>query len=199
MDTMNAIIYDCEIEKCVPQRGVPNDPRFDYCEGWDDHANMGITCIGVWDYQEQCSRVFLADELREFAELVRARDHIIGFNSIYFDDLLCRANGIEITTTYDVLVEVRRATGQPDAYVPRVTRAGYALENLAQSNLGVGKTGNGALAPMLWQEGKHEEVIEYCRHDVVLTKRLLESWQHLKDPNDGHTFMLRRPPMLGSA
>ena len=195
MITNSAIIYDCEIIKCIPDRGRPNDPRLDYCAGWDDHQNMGISCIGVFDYQSDQLLVFTGETLADFAALVKEREHVIGFNSRFFDDLLCRANGIEVTTTYDILVEVRRATGQPDRYVRGLTRAGYNLDNLVWRNLGASKTGSGELAPRLWQQGKHQEVIDYCKHDVMLTKRLLETWGNLIDPTDESRFALRCPPL----
>lgn len=195
MNNPSALIYDCEIEKCIPERNAPNDPSLAYCRGWDDHANMGIAVIGVWDYQTQSPRVFLRDNFAEFAALVKQRETIIGFNSHFFDDLLCAANGIEVTTTYDLLVEVRRALGQPDGYVRGVTRSGYRLEDLARANLGEGKSGDGAQAPILWQRGQQGAVIDYCLRDVMLTKRLLESYDELKDPNDGNTFSLAYPPM----
>lgn len=49
-----------------------------------------------------------------------------------------------------------------------------SLEALARHNLGEGKLMAGALAPGLWREGRHEEVVGYCRKDVALTLRI---WQ----------------------
>lgn len=191
----SALIYDCEIEKCIPERDGSRSPKLAYCEGWHDHANMGLTVICAWDYLTQMPRVFLGDNLPAFADLVKQREHVLGFNSRYFDDLLCQANGIEVTTTYDLLVEVRRATGQPSAYVRGLTRAGYRLEDLCRANFGEGKSGNGELAPALWQQGRHGEVIDYCLRDVMLTKRLVESYTGLVDPNGGPGLELATPPM----
>ena len=61
---------------------------------------------------------------------------MIGFNSLSFDDKLCKAHGIEVETTYDILCEVRQATGQPPFYAKGFTRAGYNLDALAKANLG---------------------------------------------------------------
>ncbi len=81
-NTYSALIYDCEIQKCIPDRDEMPDPTLAYCRGWNDHANMGISCICVWDYLAQTPRVFLPDNLAEFAALVKERETIIGFNSI---------------------------------------------------------------------------------------------------------------------
>ncbi|MHB8154233.1 MAG: 3'-5' exonuclease family protein, partial [Bacillati bacterium] len=54
-----------------------------------------------------------------------------------------------------------------------------SLNDLAESVLGRGKTGNGALAPLKWREGKYSEVIEYCDNDVQLTADIYR--HYLKD------------------
>lgn len=63
-----------------------------------------------------------------------------------------------------------------------------SLQLLAWHNLGEGKSGNGADAPGLWQRGRHREVLEYCRKDVELTRRV---WQ--KGRAEGRVVVDRRP------
>jgi hypothetical protein len=192
----SAIIYDCEIINCIPERnGSKPDPSLTYCAGWNDHANMGISCIGVYDYLEDRYRVFLPDNLDAFAKLASERDYVVGFNSVQFDDELCRVNGIKIRTTYDLLQHVRLAAGEPKVWTPGLSSKGFALDSLAQANLGAGKSGNGALAPELWQRGHIGQVIDYCLLDVQITRKLLEMGSSfsaslpgvgLKDPRRGH-------------
>ena len=186
---LSALIYDCEIINCVPSRDGDDDDSYSYCKGWNDKVGMGISVICAYDYLTEMPRILLRDNFAEFAALVKEREHIIGFNSRYFDDELCRANGIEVTTTYDILVEVRRATGQPDEYVRGQSRSGYSLNNLVRANCGVTKSGDGAQAPQLWQDGKIGSVVDYCLRDVMLTKRLLDR-RTLKNPNGGERFEL---------
>jgi hypothetical protein len=185
----STIIYDCEIIKCIPPVVKPN---LEYCGGCRDHANMGISVIGVYDYLSRNYRVFLEDNFGEFVDLAGSRDVIIGFNSLAFDDKLCAAHGIKVTTTYDLLCEVRVASKQPPRYRPG-TRPGYSLERLAQANLGTGKSGSGALAPELWQRGQRGAVISYCLGDVQITRKLFELGvgDGLKDPTNGELLRLR--------
>ena len=129
---LNAIIYDCEIIRCIPPRdGIRNDDLA-YCDGWHDYEGMGISVIGAYDY----------------------------------------------------------VTGQPPFYIPRKTRAGYSLDALALANLGQAKTGHGALAPELWQQGRYHEVIRYCLNDVWLTKQLFDKRKSLIDPTNGEKLCL---------
>ena len=44
---MKILTFDNEIQKCIPEKGVPNDPRYKYCEGWKDYENMGIALVAV--------------------------------------------------------------------------------------------------------------------------------------------------------
>lgn len=66
------------------------------------------------------------------------------------------------------------------------------LHAVAKAN-GMSKTGTGSLAPKLWQEGKRQEVIDYCLNDVTLTYKLLNLGLDgkLKDPNTGKSLKLR--------
>jgi hypothetical protein len=185
----SVIVYDCEIIKCIPPA---IKPYLQYCAGWSDHAGMGISVIGVYDYLADQYRVFLEDNFGDFARLVRDREHVIGFNSLAFDDKLCAAHGLEVTTTYDLLCEVRVASDQPPHYRPG-TRSGYSLEALARANLGTGKSGSGALAPELWQRGQRGAVIDYCLGDVALTKRLFDRRAELIDPTGRGLLTLREP------
>lgn len=192
---IDAIIYDCEIARCIPPKWDEEpDPELKYCNGWDDFSGMGISVIAAYDYWADRYRVFLPDNLDDFQALVSNRKAIIGFNSISFDDQLCYAHGLQVTTTYDLLAEVRIASGQPPHYVKGQTRGGYSLEQLAQANLGYGKSGTGSLAPELWQRGQRGSVIDYCLGDVAITKKLFEMRSRLTDPTTGETLTLRDDP-----
>ena len=123
-----------------------------------------------------------------FYKLALICDRLIGFNSVAFDDKLCHANGMDaIKTDFDLLREVRIASNQPPDFVRGVTRGGYNLQNLALTNLGKGKTGSGELAPVLWQDGKKQEVVDYCLNDVKLLRSLYFKFINglLRNPHSG--------------
>lgn len=170
---MNAIIYDCEIIKAIPSKGVPPVDGIKYCEGWHDHANMGVSVIGAYDYANDRYRVFLRDNFAEFQALVDSRKIIIGFNSLSFDNRLCaESEGITVPNdkSWDLLVEIWRAAGLGPKF-KSPSHLGYSLDAVSEANLGQKKSGNGAMAPVLWQKGQYGEVIDYCLQDVVLTKK----------------------------
>lgn len=197
------LVYDCEIKKAI--LGKKNEAPIDgieYCAGWHDHANMGISCICAYDYDEDRYRIFLEDNLDDFADLAHNRETLIGFNSIGFDNKLCLANGLEIPTDrdYDVLVEIWKAAGLgPEFRYP--SHIGFGLDACLKANFpGLQKSGNGALAPVLYQQGQLGQVVDYCLNDVRLTKKLvdhIEQFGWIKDPrNPGNNLIVERPPVL---
>lgn len=177
------IVYDLEIEAAIPKKDEERVPGIRYCEGWHDFENMGIACLCAFDESEARHRVFCKDNLGDFKRLVDGRESFLaGFNNIAFDNKVLKANGIELQDAwcYDLLDEIKKSTG---------TFAGYGLDALATANHVGHKTGTGATAPVLWQQGRIGEVISYCLHDVWLTWRLMSMVREtgfLKDPTSLH-------------
>lgn len=169
-----ALVYDLEIVKAIPDAGQPRVKGIDYCEGWDDHANMGISVLCAYDYLEDRYRVFCADNLDDFLKLCRERNPLVSFNGLGFDNRVikevCQLGAGEMSwfngRCYDILAEVWTRLGR--------RMKGYRLDDIAGSNFQEFKTGNGALAPVYWQQGKVGTVIDYCLQDVRLTKRVFD-------------------------
>lgn len=197
---MNVLIYDAEIEKCIPPKDGKLDPRFSYCKGWRDFEGMGIsTCsygylysddftVFAWDDEEARQR-FVEEALNAFMS---------GFNSRAFDDLLMAAHGVSITTRYDILEEVRIAAFGSPRWQDTPKGCSYSLDAITQAN-GMTKTGNGARAPELWQQGYRQDVLDYCGNDLVIERavmRLLFDGK-LVDPNTGR--YLKGRPLIAEA
>ncbi len=169
------IIYDCEIIKAIAKKGEEKIPGIEYCDGWQYFENMGIACICAYDYDRDRYRTFLSDNFDEFQRMCHETDLIVGFNSLAFDNQLCRASGFTIDDkkSYDILVEILDGVGLGRKF-KYSDCTGYGLDDCCKANFGRGKTGNGAFAPVEWQRGEYGKVIDYCLNDVWLTKRLLD-------------------------
>lgn len=164
-------IYDLEIKNAIPPKDVQQrKDGIKYCAGWEDYANMGISCIGVWDYKADKPRVFGERELQDFQAFVNSHDVAIGYNSLRFDNNVLEANNVVIQPhkTYDLLQEIYAALGS--------RQKGCRLDDVVKANFPnlAGKTGNGADAPAQWQTGQHTKVIDYCLNDVRLTKMIMD-------------------------
>ena len=195
---MNALIYDCEIINAIPNRDGSREKGITYCDGWRDFPNMGVSVTGVYDYVEDRYRVFCYDNRAEFAKLIAERDLCVGFNSIPFDNALllaCEWPTPPKEKSYDLLRETWAASGLGLEFNFR-THGGYGLDAMCECNFGTKKSGNGALAPVLWQQRRRGEVIDYCLNDIRLTKQLFDcvlAGKPLKCPKTGADLLLRSP------
>jgi hypothetical protein len=191
------IIYDVETVRAIPDRRNPQHEDIQYCGGWEDFQGMGISCLCAWDYADETPRVFLQDNLQEFAALVEKTDCVVGFNNHRFDDRLIEAHGVKIPAakSYDLLKQVWRGAGLSDQFDFK-THAGYSLEKIAYANFRRKKSGEGALAPIDWQRGRLGSVIDYCMTDVALTRKLLDRvirCGYLYCPKTGGKIYVKRP------
>jgi hypothetical protein len=196
---MKAVIYDCEIIKAIPPRDGVRLEGIEYCEGWGDHANMGVSVIGAYSYADDRYRVFCNDNFVEFVDLLNRSDLAVGFNNINFDDRLIAATdsipSLNSVARYDILVEAWAAVGLGPTFDFK-THGGYGLDAICEATFGEKKSGNGALAPVDWQKGEIGTVIDYCLMDVRLTKKLFDmavSGTPIKNPKTGDLLTLRKP------
>ncbi len=196
------LIYDIEIVKAVPSpQSKPNGegiPGIEYCGGWGDKQNMGVSCIGAYDYTDDRYRVFMRDNFAEFQKLVDSHDLIVGFNSLAFDNVVCAAAGIKVPDekSYDLLVEIWDGAGVGRVFAGKKT-GGFGLDACCKANFGTEKSGNGAFAPVDFQRGNFGALIDYCLNDVTLTKQLLDRIQtqgHIIDPRNTSASINVRSP-----
>lgn len=194
---MNTIIYDLEILKAIPDKSGKHIDGVEYCKGWADHANMGISVLCIYDYIEDRYRVFCGDNKEQFASRIKGA-LCVGFNSIPFDNTVLSAtlgwNAPKEENCYDLLRETWAAAGLgPEFVYP--SHMGYGLDAMCEVNFGLKKSGNGAMAPVDWQHGNFGTVIDYCLNDVMLTKQLFDAvlrGDKIKSPKGGE-LILRKP------
>lgn len=185
---MKTLIYDLEILKCIPSKGARFD-GYEYCEGWRDFENMGISaCAYGWLDSEDVSVFDWADlpERQGFLNAIAAAEIISGSNSLAFDDQLLAANGVQARTGYDILLEARLVAYGSTSWEDQPEGYSYKLDSITQAN-GLKKTGSGTLAPQWWQDSRRDEVLAYCKNDVIIERATLRSLLAgtLIDPNTG--------------
>jgi hypothetical protein len=198
---MNVIVYDIEIINAIPDKnGGAHLAGITYCAGWHDHANMGISVVGVYDYRDERYRVFCEDNRRELLNLIGERRPLcVGFNNIPFDNTVMRAtagwDAPAEAECYDLLREIWAAAGLgPKFEYP--SHLGFGLDAVCAVNFGMKKSGHGALAPVQWQRGEYGAVIDYCLNDVRLTKQLFDkviATGVLTNPKDSQALTMRKP------
>jgi hypothetical protein len=208
----NWIVYDCEIVNAIPQKGESLKRGVKYCKGWTDFKGMGVAVIGYKINDEPAKH---CEDVEVFRDILEGFDGaIIGFNSTRFDDRLLRAHGLGLTTTYDLLDEIKCQVGFSASHgkdskdvispglkplkglsYPKDKKRSYKLDSIAQANGLTPKSMDGGMAPIQWQKGNYQQVIDYCLGDVEITSELLNLGLSGKliDPNTGKLILLTNP------
>ncbi len=159
----DTLVFDIETQNFFTDPGV----------GWNNYGALKISVVGVYSYNRDAYSCFEEHEMSQVLDLFREASRIVGFSMNRYDVPVLThyfrkisddpAADIWKKDRVDLLEEIERATGKR-----------ISLEKLAQANLGTGKTGHGAEAIALYNEGKIEELKSYCLQDVKLTKDLYD-------------------------
>jgi hypothetical protein len=206
-DLSNCVVYDVEIAKNVDD--VPGR--------WDNPEDMGFASAVTYDYAKDQYFFFLGEEQKnDLLRLLKNRTAIT-FNGIKFDSRVLLGNdralgnwGTVINNSntfwwenYDILLEYIKSRFGYDSVAEAEQRLGdkaihdgsFSLDGLAEGTFGLHKTGHGAKAPILYQQGKYGELLEYNLQDVRLTKKLFEfirEYGFVVDRN-GRVIRISRP------
>jgi len=102
--------------------------------------------------------------LPEFIEHLKRLDLVVGFNIKRFDyQVLTGYSEFDFKSlqTLDILEDIYNHLGYR-----------LSLAHLAEVTLEKKKTADGLQALRWWKEGRMQEIIEYCKADVAITKEL---------------------------
>jgi DEAD/DEAH box helicase domain-containing protein len=134
--------------------------------GRDNFGDLQISVVGVYSYNKDEYIAFEEREMDKLAELLRETELIVGFSITRFDlPVMAKHFDFDLFNIprIDLLDEIELVSGKR-----------ISLDLLAKQNLGYGKTGHGLDAPILFEQGKLDELKKYCLHDVKVTKELYD-------------------------
>jgi DEAD/DEAH box helicase domain-containing protein len=150
-----AIVVDLETQRSAEEVG-----------GWEHPEKMGLAVAVVYDLDVGEFRVYGESHVNGLIdELTRAR-LIVGFNLRRFDFAVLRGYAAldwDRLPALDILEIIHRRLGFR-----------LSLDHLATETLGERKTADGLQSIAWYRAGQLERVIDYCKQDVLLTKRLYE-------------------------
>ena len=151
----SAIVFDLETQRSAQEVG-----------GWEHRHKMGLAVGVVYDLDREEFRVYTEPQVDALIhELTRAR-LIVGFNLRRFDfDVLRGYAALDFNAlpALDILERIYQRLGFR-----------LKLDHLAQETLGERKSADGLQSLAWFKAGELERVIEYCKQDVLLTKRLYD-------------------------
>lgn len=195
---MKILTFDLEIKKGVPDKNEPKIEGIEYCEGWEDKKKMGIS-LG-------CARLSWENRFKFYDELnildlitdFQAADLVVGFNIWNFDTPLLKATLIRLGLPeetgmagkcYDLFADIQ------NSHPPEVGRyaKGWKMGQVGKGTLGIEKDGEGAMAPVLYQQGRMAELATYLLQDVNINSQLMDcALKHGCLINEeGHTVVLK--------
>ncbi|MGH7411789.1 MAG: Zn-binding domain-containing protein, partial [Candidatus Methylomirabilis sp.] len=151
----SAIVFDLETQRSAEDVG-----------GWENRRHMGLAVGVVYDLDRAEFRVYTEAQAQALiTELTRAR-LIVGFNLRRFDFDVLRGYAdldYDALPALDILERIYRRLGFR-----------LKLDHLAQETLGERKAADGLQSLAWFKAGELDRVIEYCKQDVLLTKRLYD-------------------------
>ncbi|MEN8139729.1 MAG: DEAD/DEAH box helicase [Thermodesulfobacteriota bacterium] len=146
-------VFDLETQRSAAEVG-----------GWHHAHRMGISVGVVYDGEADEFIVFREGEVDRLLAFLASQELIVGFNNKRFDNRVLEGYGrhnLHLSPTIDLLEEVKKQLGYR-----------LSLDRLATETLESEKSGDGLLALQWYKEGRIDKIINYCRHDVELTRDL---------------------------
>jgi DEAD/DEAH box helicase domain-containing protein len=146
-------VFDLETQRSAAEVG-----------GWHRADKMGISCAVLFDSHENAYLEFLENQVEEFIDRLNQYDMVIGFNIKRFDYRVLSGyskTDFSRICTLDILEDVYGHL-----------RFRLSLAHLAEITLNSRKSADGLQALKWWQQGRIDEILEYCRQDVRITHDL---------------------------
>jgi DEAD/DEAH box helicase domain-containing protein len=132
----------------------------------EDKGQLRVSVVVAYFYKDDSYKFYNENNILELIEELQKADLVVGFNLKGFDYPVLEkyaSKPLDNLPTLDILEEIYYSYGRR-----------IKLDNIAQATLGSQKTANGLMAVKYWKQGRINELIEYCRHDVELTKQLYD-------------------------
>lgn len=149
---MNKIVLDLETQKSFEEVG-----------GQANSHKLGVSLVGIYNCAQDKFLTFRETEIPQLQPLLE-NSEIIGFNIKNFDFEVLRPYldlDVHKLKYLDIMEDFEKYAGHR-----------IKLESLAQTNLGIGKSGSGLDAIKYYQEGDFEKLAKYCLDDVRITRDL---------------------------
>lgn len=131
-----------------------------------NYDELKVTVCSIYQYETDTYRSFDEHQLAELWPILEQADRIIGYNSDGFDlPILNRfyAGDLMQFPSLDLLAVIKDSCGKR-----------YKLDDVAKATLQISKSADGLQAVRWYEEGKIEEIKQYCEQDVKVTKEVYE-------------------------
>ncbi len=151
---MKILTFDIETTNTFDEVGSPNAVDLD----------LAVVCVHDSETDEMTS--YFKEELGKLWPLIEQADMLISYNGDHFDIPLLNkyyAGDLTQIKSLDLLVEIRKVLGRR-----------IKLDDVATATLGESKSADGLQSIVWWRQGKIDEVVAYCKQDVLVTKKVYD-------------------------
>jgi len=151
----NIIFFDLETRRSFQEVG-----------GRHNISRLGLSVAVTYSTADGGYRYYTEENVADLIEELKGADLVVGFNLLHFDYEVLRAYTdypLRRLPTLDIMDDLHRRLGFR-----------LSLDALASATLGITKSADGMQAIRWWRQGRMEELFEYCRRDVEVTRQLYE-------------------------
>ncbi len=143
--------------------------------GWANVMDMGMSVGVLYDTADGDYHVYLEHQVPALIAHMRQAELVVGFNHVEFDLRVLAGHQPTQALRHQLYLELR-ALNHFDilAELKKVLGHRLRLDSLARPTLQVGKSADGLQSLQWYKEGRVDLMIEYCKQDVEVTRRLYE-------------------------
>jgi DEAD/DEAH box helicase domain-containing protein len=154
---MNIVYFDLETQKLSNEVG-----------GWSNVHKLKLAVGVTYSTEREDYAVYLEQDADALIAELTSADVVVGFNTKRFDYVVLspyvkEGASLRNIRSVDMMEHIYRALGF------RVS-----LDSLAGATLRERKSADGIQSVQWFKEGKIDQVIDYCKKDVEVTKKLYE-------------------------
>lgn len=153
---MHVVVFDLETQNL-----------FDEVGGRNRAADLKVACAVTWSSRKNDFTVYWEKDVPALVAELKSADRVVGFNVKGFDYEVLRPyvpnERLQFLPTLDIMEDLFRQLSFR-----------LKLDAVARATLGETKIADGLQAVNWWREGKLDLLVEYCKADVDVTRRIYE-------------------------
>ncbi|MCX7609530.1 MAG: ribonuclease H-like domain-containing protein [Anaerolineales bacterium] len=153
---MHIVVFDLETQNLFEDVG-----------GRTNVSALRLACAVTWSSLRNDYRVYWEKDIPALVAELKSADRVVGFNIKNFDYEVLRPyvpnERLQFLPTLDIMEDLFRQLSFR-----------LKLDAVARATLGEAKIANGIQAVTWWREGKLDRLVEYCKADVDVTRRIYD-------------------------
>ncbi len=152
---MNIVYFDLESQKLFEE------------VGGRDPSKLLLACGVTWSTERNDFAVYWEQDAQALVTELKAADKVVGFNTVNFDYQVLKHyvpdENFRTIRSVDMLQDIFK-----------ILSFRISLDSIAKATLGATKTADGIQSVKWFRDGELDKVVEYCKADVDITRRVYE-------------------------